>query len=103
MGIPILLRAVKTTNKFSPKSRTRTHLSVSLTTNTLCGKIVGVTWKTQCFAAVDCGQCLSRYGVNAAKRCSKQGETGVRAFGGRVQGGSHAEGLRCVRELGWTS
>ncbi len=36
--------------------------------------------------------------INAAKRVSRQGERGVRAFG-REQ---RAEGLRLVRSLGWT-
>lgn len=40
--------------------------------------------------------------INAAKRVSTQGEQGVRAFGGRSHGGSHAEGLRFIRSLGWT-
>lgn len=56
----IVLRAVKPTHKFSPKSRIRTHYNVELTSNTLCGKIVGVTWSTQPFASVDCKQCNSR-------------------------------------------
>lgn len=58
--IPIVLRAVRTTNKFSPKSRIRTHFSIELTSNTLCGKIVGAAWTIQPFASVDCKQCMTR-------------------------------------------
>lgn len=57
-------------------------------------RIGAVVWTAE--GAVKCSS------VNAAKRCSKQGEQGVRAFGGRTHGVSSAEGLRCVRELGWT-
>lgn len=60
MAVQIVLRAVKTNHKFSPKTRTRTHFSIELTSNTLCGKIVGVDWTTQLFTSVDCKQCIAR-------------------------------------------